>query len=94
MTVIKHITNVMKPGISRILVHDFVDAGEDEYASTFLNSLDLHMIASLNSFSRSYQDWLELFRSSNPRLCLQRVCRGPKNSAVFELLLDMEPQAI
>lgn len=82
----------MKPGISKILVHDFVDPGRDEYASPFLNSLDLHMIASLNGYSRSYQDWLELFRSANPRLCLERFCRGPKNSAVFELLLlDVGP---
>ena len=82
----------MKPGISKILVHDFVDPGRDEYASPFLNSLDLHMIASLNGLSRSYQDWLELFRSANPRLSLGRFCRGPKNSAVFELLLlDVGP---
>jgi hypothetical protein len=82
----------MKPGISKILVHDFVDPGRGEYASPFLNSLDLQMIARLNCFSRSYQDWLELFRNANPQLSLERFCRGPKNSAVFELLvLDVGP---
>jgi hypothetical protein len=92
---IKNITKVMKPGVSKILVHDFVDPGTDEYASPFLNSLDLHMIASLNGFSRSYQEWLNIFYKADSRLSLQRFCKGPKNSAVFELLLqDVGPQII
>lgn len=77
----------MKPNVSKILVHDFVDPARDECVSSFLNSLDLHMIASLNTFSRSFRGWLEVFRSANPRLSLQRFCTGPKNAAVFELVL-------
>ncbi|KAJ5900191.1 uncharacterized protein N7473_004261 [Penicillium subrubescens] len=87
-TVIRHITKAMKPGISKILVHDFVNPAKGEYASPFLNLLDLHMVASLNTFSRSYREWLQMFHSADPQLSLQRFCAGPKNSAVFEFLLN------
>ncbi|GIC90519.1 uncharacterized protein Aud_006954 [Aspergillus udagawae] len=88
VTILQHIVKAMKPGHSRILIHDFLDPEKQEYVSRFLNELDFHMIASLNCFSKSLKGWLEVFRNAETALQLKRVFKGSKNSAVFELILE------
>ncbi|EAU32941.1 predicted protein [Aspergillus terreus NIH2624] len=88
VTMLQHVVKAMKADHSRILIHDFLDPGKEEYVSQFLNELDFHMIASLNCFSKSLKGWLKVFRNADPALQLKRVFKGSKNSVVFELMLE------
>ncbi|KAF3491668.1 putative Cytochrome P450 monooxygenase [Arthroderma uncinatum] len=87
---IRAIAQVMGP-TSKLLIHDFVDlprAVED--GPRLLDMLDLHMIASLNTYSRSEAEFDALIERAAGGLGLarHRTWRGRGGSAVLEVHLQ------
>ncbi|OJJ95673.1 hypothetical protein ASPACDRAFT_1883308 [Aspergillus aculeatus ATCC 16872] len=85
--ILRHTAKAMRPGRSRILIHDFVDPERGESASRLLNELDFHMLASLNCVSKPLAVWKEILHKADPRLQVKAIYQGSKNAAVFEVTL-------
>ncbi|EFR00715.1 sterigmatocystin 8-O-methyltransferase [Nannizzia gypsea CBS 118893] len=88
---IREIAQVMDPARSRLLIHDFVDlprAVGDR--PRLLDMLDIHMIASLNTYSRSEVEFDHLIgRAAGDRgLVRYKTWQGKGGSAVLELRLQ------
>jgi hypothetical protein len=88
---IRAVAQVMEPATSKLLIHDFVDlprsAGD---TPRLLDMLDLHMIASLNTHSRSEAEFDALINCAAGGLGLVRhkTWLGRGGSAVLEIRLS------
>lgn len=87
---IQEIAKVMDPAKSKLLIHDFVDlprtVGE---GARLLDMLDLHMIASLNTRSRTESEFDSIIERAAGDWGLARVKTWPgRGSAVLELRLQ------
>lgn len=86
---IQAVAEAMNPKESRLLIHDFVDLPRsDEDGCRLLDTLDLHMIASLNTHSRSEAEWDALIQSVPGRLVRHKTWIGKDGSAVLEVRLE------
>ncbi|EFE40402.1 cytochrome P450 monooxygenase, putative [Trichophyton verrucosum HKI 0517] len=87
---IQEVAKVMDPAKSKLLIHDFVDlprtVGE---GARLIEMLDLHLIASLNTHSRTELEFDSIIERAAGDLGLARVKTWPgRGSAVLELRLQ------
>ncbi|PHH74763.1 hypothetical protein CDD80_2861 [Ophiocordyceps camponoti-rufipedis] len=84
--ILSNVATAMEKGKSRIVIHDFVDpTSTGTSRPRVLDMLDLHMLASLNTRSRSREEWDSVVGEG---MAIRRVWTGGQGSGVLEIVLE------